>query len=106
MEVDVAQDGLKFLNEIILNNAALYTTELNTWSLEYYIENAAYRLNHARQLAIEGQVDDSLLPRASALRESENDALNDNFLQSSTVHSIWQVGRVLDGDKSTKYGDD
>jgi hypothetical protein len=33
-----------FLDEIIRNNAAVYATELNAWSLAYYIGNARSRL--------------------------------------------------------------
>jgi hypothetical protein len=33
-----------FLNEIIKNNAAVYSTELNAWSLGYYLGNAQFRL--------------------------------------------------------------
>jgi hypothetical protein len=33
-----------FLDEIIRNNAAVYSTELNSWSLSYYIGNARFRL--------------------------------------------------------------
>jgi hypothetical protein len=33
-----------FLDEIIRNNAAVYTTELNAWSLSYYVGNARFRL--------------------------------------------------------------
>jgi hypothetical protein len=33
-----------FLNEIIRNNAAVYSTELNSWSLSYYLGNARFRL--------------------------------------------------------------
>jgi hypothetical protein len=36
--------GRIFLNEIIRNNAAVYSTELNSWSLGYYLENARFRL--------------------------------------------------------------
>jgi hypothetical protein len=34
----------EFLDKIILDNTALYTTELNTWSLGYYLGNARLRL--------------------------------------------------------------
>jgi hypothetical protein len=30
-----AEDGRKFLDQIINNNAATYATELDAWSLEY-----------------------------------------------------------------------
>jgi hypothetical protein len=33
-----------FVNEIIRNNAAVYSTELNSWSLSYYLGNARFRL--------------------------------------------------------------
>jgi hypothetical protein len=33
-----------FVNEIIRNNAAIYSTELNSWSLSYYLGNARFRL--------------------------------------------------------------
>jgi hypothetical protein len=38
-----------FLDEIIRNNAAVYTTELNSWSLSYYIGNARFRLLECRK---------------------------------------------------------
>ena len=34
----------EFLDKIILDNAAMYQTELNTWSLGYYLGNARLRL--------------------------------------------------------------
>lgn len=34
----------EFLDRIILDNAAMYQTELNTWSLGYYLGNARLRL--------------------------------------------------------------
>lgn len=34
----------EFLQEIILNNAAVYKTELNQWSLGYYLGNARLRI--------------------------------------------------------------
>ena len=37
-----------FLNEIIRNNAAVYATELNSWSLSYYLGNARFRLLELR----------------------------------------------------------
>jgi hypothetical protein len=42
--------GRIFLNEIIRNNAAVYYTELNSWSLGYYLNNARFRLLAARKL--------------------------------------------------------
>jgi hypothetical protein len=33
-----------FLNEIVRNNAAAYGTELNSWSLGYYLSNARFRI--------------------------------------------------------------
>jgi hypothetical protein len=38
-----------FLNEIIRNNAAVYATELNSWSLAYYLGNARFRLIELRR---------------------------------------------------------
>jgi hypothetical protein len=38
-----------FLNEIIKNNAAVYSTELNAWSLGYYLGNAQFRLLELRK---------------------------------------------------------
>jgi hypothetical protein len=70
LEVDMQKDALKFLDELINNNAATYMTELNAWSLEYYIENAVYRIRHAREIAIENGVDEALLPKAHMLGES------------------------------------
>jgi hypothetical protein len=71
--VDVSADGEKFLNEIIYNNAATYSTELNSWSLEYYVENAVYRLKHARELAIEAGINAHLLPEPHMLGEAPDD---------------------------------
>jgi hypothetical protein len=62
------KEGKEFLEALIKNNAATYSTELNAWSLEFYIENAVYRLNAARALAIEAGVDPKLLPVAKMLR--------------------------------------
>jgi hypothetical protein len=47
--------GRIFLNEIIRNNAAAYSTELNSWSLGYYLNNARFRLiaAHGRIIKIE-----------------------------------------------------
>jgi hypothetical protein len=70
---DMVTEGRKFLDEIIHNNAASYATELNAWSLEYYIENAVYRLRHARDLALDAGIDPSRLPIAPMLGESIND---------------------------------
>jgi hypothetical protein len=36
----------EFLDKIIRDNAAMYQTELNTWSLGYYLGNARLRLVH------------------------------------------------------------
>jgi hypothetical protein len=36
-----------FLDEIIRNNAAVYSTELNSWSHSYYLNNARFRLVEA-----------------------------------------------------------
>jgi hypothetical protein len=36
--------GRTFLNDIIRDNAAVYRTELNAWSLGYYLNNARFRL--------------------------------------------------------------
>jgi len=36
--------GQIFLDEIVRNNAAMYLTELNSWSLGYYVNNARFRL--------------------------------------------------------------
>ncbi|MEY9607053.1 hypothetical protein ABIF74_011806 [Bradyrhizobium japonicum] len=39
-----AERARLFLNEIIKNYAAVYSTELNAWSLGYYLGNAQFRL--------------------------------------------------------------
>jgi hypothetical protein len=41
--------GKEFLDALIRNNMAVYTTELNAWSLGYYINNARFRLVLANQ---------------------------------------------------------
>lgn len=58
------EDGAIFLDKLISDNAATYSTELNQWSLQYYIENAVYRLQQARHLAIENGVAPAALPEA------------------------------------------
>jgi hypothetical protein len=47
--------GRIFLNEIIRNNTAVYSTELNSWSLGYYLNNARFRLIVARKLFATGE---------------------------------------------------
>jgi hypothetical protein len=39
-----AERARVFVNEIIRNNAAVCSTELNSWSLSYYLGNARFRL--------------------------------------------------------------
>ena len=47
-----------FVNEIIRNNAAVYSTELNAWSLSYYLGNARFRLLELHQcLASNAELD-------------------------------------------------
>jgi hypothetical protein len=41
------EEGRVFLDKIIRDNAAMYLTELNSWSLGYYINNARFRLSDA-----------------------------------------------------------
>jgi len=45
----------KFLDEIIRNNAAVYLTELNSWSLGYYLNNARFRLVEARRFLLDDE---------------------------------------------------
>ena len=56
------KEGLKCLDDIIHNNAATYMMELNAWSLEYYVENAVYRLRHAREMALDSGFPVHMLP--------------------------------------------
>lgn len=70
------KDGAIFLDQIIYNNAATYGTELNGWSLRYYIENAVFRIEKSRKIAISKGVDPNLLPKASMLGESDNEDKN------------------------------
>lgn len=44
-----------FLNEIIRNNAAMYSTELNSWSFGYYILNARLRLVELQSCFVENE---------------------------------------------------
>lgn len=85
--------GLKFLNEIISNNAATYSTELNAWSLTYYIENSCYRLRDARVIAIgEGGIPAADLPEGSMLGKSPRDP---NLAVSASMFSPfgeWEDG--------------
>jgi hypothetical protein len=55
--VHSSEEARKFLDKIILDNSATFTTELNPWSLAYYVENAVYRLRRCREIAIEAGVD-------------------------------------------------
>jgi hypothetical protein len=64
--------GRDFLNKIIKDNAAQYTTELNPWSLGFYLNNARYRLvEMERRLRKKGIKVDSelkaLIPRMKKL---------------------------------------
>jgi hypothetical protein len=43
------EDGRILLDSIIRNNAAVYQTELNSWSLGYYLGNARFRLVEIRK---------------------------------------------------------
>jgi len=43
------EDGRILLDAIIRNNAAVYQTELNSWSLGYYLGNARFRLVEIRK---------------------------------------------------------
>jgi hypothetical protein len=76
-----------FLDEIIHNNAATYATELNAWSLEYYVENAVYRLRHAKKVAIDGGVDERLqrLPEPNMIGESDPDRGQHYFFPRTTL---------------------
>jgi hypothetical protein len=40
----------ELLDQIVRNNMAIYTTELNSWSLGYYLNNARFRIVAARKL--------------------------------------------------------
>jgi len=76
---DHHKDGLKFLDDIIHNNAATYMTELNAWSLEYYVENAVYRLRHAREIAIEAKFPEHYLPAPPDMLGEAKDPDNYGF---------------------------
>lgn len=43
---NVVKASKTFLDKIILDNAAIYQTEMNTWSLGYYLGNARLRMVH------------------------------------------------------------
>ena len=73
----LAEDGRKFLDQIINNNAATYATELNAWSLEYYVENAVYRLRESRELAKAAGIDVALLPEAHTVGSSDTVGVSD-----------------------------
>jgi hypothetical protein len=67
-----------FLDEIIRNNAALYSTELNSWSFGYYILNARLRLKELQACVARSE-------RTVELHEAM-DALGD-----SAVPDIWDA---------------
>ena len=71
-----SKEGANFLDQIIYNNAATYGTELNGWSLRYYIENAVFRIEKSREIAINKGVDPKFLPKVSMLGESDNEDKN------------------------------
>lgn len=64
----------KFLDQLIYNNAATYANELNAWSLQYYIENAVYRIRQAREIAIAAGVDPAELPEARMIFDKNKPA--------------------------------
>jgi hypothetical protein len=87
----LAEDGRKFLDQIINNNAATYATELNAWSLEYYVENAVYRLRQSRELAMAAGIDAALLPEAHMFGGSDKED-KDYLLRSEafTPYGEWE----------------
>lgn len=88
------EDGAKFLDKLISDNAATYSTELNQWSLQYYIENSVYRLQEARRLAIRAGVDPEMLPVARMIGPAaeEHHADPEAFFQSGafTPYAEWE----------------
>ena len=86
-----AEDGERFLDQIIHNNAATYGTELNPWSLEYYVENAVFRICRSRKIAIDAGIDPNCLPEAHMFGESDKED-KDYILRSDpfTPYGEWE----------------
>lgn len=88
------EDGAKFLDKLISDNSATYTTELNKWSLQFYIENSVYRLEQARKLAIEAGVNPDMLPEARMIgpAAAEHHADPESFFQAGafTPYAEWE----------------
>jgi hypothetical protein len=86
-----AKDGRKFLDQIIKNNTASYFTELNAWSLAYYVENAVYRLRESRNHAIAAGIDPALLPAAHMIGESDKEPKNFPYpSETFTPYGEWE----------------